>query len=81
MLPLHKGSHPPLPEPVVQYADYAHWQRRCLDGGIRDAQLSYWKKALTGASSSIALPTDYPRPPFSDVSRYATISDDFSIFI
>ena len=29
----------PLP---VRYVDYAAWQRRLLDGTVRDEQLAYW---------------------------------------
>jgi amino acid adenylation domain-containing protein len=56
-----------LPSPLaplsIQYADYAVWQRRWLDGGVADAQLDYWKRKLTRAPSRLDLPADYPRPP------------------
>jgi amino acid adenylation domain-containing protein len=54
------ASLPPL---SIQYADYAVWQRRWLDGGIADAQLEYWKRRLDRAPSRLDLPTDFPRPP------------------
>jgi amino acid adenylation domain-containing protein len=56
------GRPSPLPELAVQYADYALWQRRWLEGNVLDAQLAYWKKRLAGAPPSIDLPTDRPRP-------------------
>jgi amino acid adenylation domain-containing protein len=46
----------------IQYADYALWQRKRLDEGGLQSQLSYWKARLAGAPSSIELPTDRPRP-------------------
>lgn len=56
------GSASPLPELPIQYADFAHWQQRWLEGEVLDTQLSYWKKELAGAPAEINLPTDYPRP-------------------
>jgi amino acid adenylation domain-containing protein len=50
---------PPLP---IQYADYSVWQREYLSGQILEAQLSYWKKALAEAPTSLELPTDRPWP-------------------
>ncbi|MEO7331781.1 MAG: amino acid adenylation domain-containing protein, partial [Minicystis sp.] len=56
------GEPSPLPELPVQYADYAAWQRRWLDGEVLDKQLGYWREALGGAPQAIELPTDRPRP-------------------
>jgi amino acid adenylation domain-containing protein len=53
----------PLPELIIQYADFAHWQRQWLQGAVLDAQTAYWKKHLTGSPTLLALPTDQPRPP------------------
>jgi amino acid adenylation domain-containing protein/natural product biosynthesis luciferase-like monooxygenase protein len=52
-----------LPGLAVQYADYAAWQRRYVQGELRHAQLAYWQAALAGAPALLALPTDRPRPP------------------
>ena len=52
----------PLPEPAIQYADYSHWQREWLDGGVADKQLDYWGKQLGGSLPVLQLPTDRPRP-------------------
>ena len=46
----------------TQYADHALWQRRRLDDGGLQFQVSYWKGRLDGAPSSLELPTDRPRP-------------------
>ena len=50
----------PLP---IQYADYAAWQRRWLEGGELDRQLAFWRDRLAGAPAALELPTDRPRPP------------------
>jgi amino acid adenylation domain-containing protein len=51
-------------EPLrIQYADYAVWHRRWLDGGVARTQLDYWTAKLRGAPSRLDLPTDFPRPP------------------
>ncbi|WP_433226976.1 condensation domain-containing protein [Actinomadura formosensis] len=42
------GAPSPLPEPDLQYADFALWQREQA-GGISDRQLEFWKGALDGA--------------------------------
>ena len=58
-----RGEPSPLPELAVQYADYAVWQRRVLDGGLGDELLDYWRRRLAGAPPALELPTDHPRPP------------------
>ncbi|HZF11551.1 MAG TPA: MupA/Atu3671 family FMN-dependent luciferase-like monooxygenase [Thermoanaerobaculia bacterium] len=50
-----------LPEPVIQYADYALWQREWLRGAALSVQLAYWRERLAGASTVLDLPTDRPR--------------------
>src|SRR4029079_13259949 len=53
----------PLPELEIQYADFALWQRRWLQGRELEEQLTYWKQQLGGDLPSVELPTDHPRPP------------------
>jgi amino acid adenylation domain-containing protein len=55
------GRRSPLPPLAVQYADWAHWQRRWLDGGALDAQLQYWTEQLSNAPP-LVLPADHARP-------------------
>ena len=56
------GRPPPLPPLPVQYADFAQWQRQCLQGPALEAQLAYWRGCLGHQLPVLALPTDYPRP-------------------
>jgi amino acid adenylation domain-containing protein len=51
----------PLPEPAIQYVDFAHWQRRWLQGEELDTQLTYWTQQLA-TIPTLQLPTDRPRP-------------------
>ncbi|MBK8549759.1 MAG: non-ribosomal peptide synthase/polyketide synthase [Ignavibacteria bacterium] len=46
----------------LQYADYAIWQHKYLQGEVLDSKLDYWKKKLEG-SEPLRLATDYSRPP------------------
>ncbi|MCP4660793.1 MAG: AMP-binding protein, partial [bacterium] len=57
-----RGEPAGLPELPVQYADFAHWQRRWLAGEVLEAELAYWRGELTGAPPCLELPTDRPRP-------------------
>jgi amino acid adenylation domain-containing protein len=53
---------PQLTELRIQYADYADWHRKWLDGGVLDQQLGHWQDVLRGSPSRLELPTDKPRP-------------------
>jgi len=58
-----KGQPSPLPEPTLQYADFAVWQREWLEGGsgsVWERQLRYWKAQLQGMSE-LELLADRPR--------------------
>jgi amino acid adenylation domain-containing protein len=57
-----EGAGSPLPEPALQYADYAVWQRENLRGEVLDGQVAWWKAQLAGAPALLELPTDRPRP-------------------
>ncbi|MBW4487625.1 MAG: amino acid adenylation domain-containing protein [Trichocoleus desertorum ATA4-8-CV12] len=50
----------PLPELPIQYADFAHWQREWLQGGVLESQLAYWRQQLRNLPV-LDLPTDRPR--------------------
>jgi amino acid adenylation domain-containing protein len=51
-----------LPEPALQYADFAVWQRARLDGEALEARIRGWKERLRGAPTALEMPTDRPRP-------------------
>ncbi|MCP4653901.1 MAG: amino acid adenylation domain-containing protein, partial [bacterium] len=53
---------PEFPELPIQYADFAHWQRRWLVGEVLEAEMAYWRKQLAGAPPRLELPWDRPRP-------------------
>ena len=55
------GKPSPLAELPIQYADFAAWQRRHLEGPVRAYHLAFWKKQLDGCLPSLDLPTDRPR--------------------
>jgi len=60
------GRPDPLPALPIQYADYAAWQRRWLEGPVLEAQAGYWTKTLAGAPELLELPADHPRPRRQD---------------
>jgi amino acid adenylation domain-containing protein len=51
-----------LPEPPVQYSDFARWQRGWLAGVALDEQIAWWRTHLAGLPPYLDLPTDRPRP-------------------
>jgi amino acid adenylation domain-containing protein len=48
---------------LVQFEDYAVWQRESLTEERLAPHLDYWRDALGGAPALIELSTDRPRPP------------------
>ncbi|HEV3051237.1 MAG TPA: condensation domain-containing protein, partial [Longimicrobium sp.] len=61
-----RGEPDPLPPLPVQYADYAAWHRRRVEGPVLEAQAEYWRETLSGAPELLELPTDRPRPARQD---------------
>ncbi|MEW5927432.1 MAG: non-ribosomal peptide synthase/polyketide synthase, partial [Gemmatimonadota bacterium] len=61
-----RGEPSPLPEPPVQYADFAAWQRARLGGAALERQLANWRERLSGAPPLLELPTDRPRTADAD---------------
>ncbi|HEX8431293.1 MAG TPA: amino acid adenylation domain-containing protein, partial [Longimicrobium sp.] len=56
-----RGEGSPLPEPPLQYGDYAVWQRERLPGAAQERELAFWRGALAGAPELLELPLDRPR--------------------
>jgi amino acid adenylation domain-containing protein len=56
-----KGESVSLPEPRLQYADYAAWERGITEGPAAEEALSYWRRQLSDVAE-IELPKDRPRP-------------------
>ncbi|MFI6387455.1 amino acid adenylation domain-containing protein [Nonomuraea sp. NPDC050540] len=57
-----------LPEPPIQYGDFAAWQRGRWDNGELADQLAYWKKQLAEPPPPLELS---PRAPDPEISRHA----------
>jgi len=76
-----EGQSPALPELPIEYADYALWQRRNLDGPHLDTLLSFWKRHLDEALPALELPTDRARPTvpsYEAVTALHSLSSDLS---
>lgn len=58
-----KGEENPLPDLPIQFADFAFWQQKHLQGQTLNYHLNYWQNQLKNAPSLLELPTDFPRPP------------------
>jgi amino acid adenylation domain-containing protein len=58
------GRPSPLPELLIQYADFAVWQRRWFQGEVLQRQLEYWRRRLADVPQ-LRLALDRPRPSTS----------------
>ncbi|MEJ7738034.1 MAG: amino acid adenylation domain-containing protein, partial [Chitinophagaceae bacterium] len=57
----YKEDRPAQLRPLkIQYADYAIWQRKFLQGEVLERKLDYWKTKLEGVAP-LQLQTDYSR--------------------
>jgi amino acid adenylation domain-containing protein len=70
-----RGEPSPLPEPPVQYADFAAWQREWMEGPVMDQLLGFWKEKLAGAPHGLEIATDRPRP------ARASFAGDVELFL
>jgi len=76
-----KGTPSPLPEPEIQWVDYASWQRDWLQGEVLEKQLDYWRKKLAPAPAYLDLPVDLPRPSvqsYRGARQYLQLPPDIS---
>ncbi|MEH1824939.1 MAG: amino acid adenylation domain-containing protein [Nostoc sp.] len=56
------GNPSPLPQPLLQFVDFAHWQRQWVKSQEAKRQQAYWQQKLSGSSPLLALPYVRPRP-------------------
>ncbi|WP_258008806.1 condensation domain-containing protein, partial [Rhodococcus sp. ENV425] len=75
-----RGQEPAWAPLLVQYADYALWQRQVLGDpadpdSLAARQLEFWRTALADLPEILSLPTDRPRPPHQSF-RGATVRFD-----
>ncbi|HKY33643.1 MAG TPA: amino acid adenylation domain-containing protein [Candidatus Polarisedimenticolia bacterium] len=66
------GRPSPLPEPALQYADWAAWQRAWMASGEMERQLAWWREVLAGVPPALDLPADRARPAVA-TARGATL--------
>jgi surfactin family lipopeptide synthetase A len=58
------GRPSPLPEPTLQYGDFAYWQQKSLAADVWSEQLSFWRKKLSGEPPLLQWPNDRSRPAY-----------------
>lgn len=56
------GANVTPPPLALHYVDFAVWQRKWLESGVLERQLTYWKKQLAGAPPVVTFPADRRRP-------------------
>gem|GEM_PF-566082 len=59
---LMSGTEAGFEDLPVQYKDYAHWQRKQLDGTGLEGSRAYWLDQFSGEIPVIDLPADHIRP-------------------
>ena len=57
-----QGLPSPLPEPPIQYVDFALWQRERFRSGAWTTAIERWRRRLSGVPP-LELPADRTRPP------------------
>ncbi len=56
------GRPSPLPEPCLQYTDFAEWQRKVRTTESWSEDLAYWRRQLAGDLPLLQWPADRQRP-------------------
>ena len=56
------GAGRVLPDPEIQFGDFAAWQRERFDAERTAAEVRHWKNALADMPAGMTLPADRPRP-------------------
>lgn len=59
---LRKGDSINLAPQIIQYADYALWQKKWFSDDVLEQQMGYWRSKLTDLPAVHSFPLDYPRP-------------------
>ncbi|MFK4263679.1 amino acid adenylation domain-containing protein [Streptomyces milbemycinicus] len=62
-----QGTPSALPEPPLQYADYATWQRQPAQVAEAEREIAHWRCRLAGLTP-LDLPTDRPRPAMQSLT-------------
>jgi amino acid adenylation domain-containing protein len=57
-----EGRGPNLPPPLLQFGDFARWERSSLTAELERGQLDYWRGKLDPDPPLLELPIDRPRP-------------------
>jgi len=57
-----RGEDHGMPEPAVQFGDFAAWQRAWMETDEARRQLDWWKTRLAGVAPVLDLPADRHRP-------------------
>ncbi len=57
-----RGEHSPLPDPPLQFAQFAARQRDRFAGNTLEQAFSFWREYMAGAPPVLELTTDWPRP-------------------
>jgi acyl-CoA synthetase (AMP-forming)/AMP-acid ligase II len=68
------GKASPLPQPPLQYADFAAWQRAWTSHPDVAAQLDYWREQLRGPPTALRLGAAQPRRAESDFTAQRDIA-------
>lgn len=78
---LSAGNPSPLPEPSIQYGDFAYWQRKTMSAEARQS-LEFWKSQLSGELPLLELPMLGARPKVEthrgEILRFAW-DDDLAV--
>ena len=55
------GLASPLPEPSIQFADFAQYQRAWMESDEAAHQRTFWQRKLSDAPPALEIPSDRPR--------------------
>jgi non-ribosomal peptide synthetase component F len=69
----------PVPEPDLQYADIAVWEREVLASHVGERDVDFWRERLAGVDPVLELPLGRPRPAAKGglgVRREFPVADD-----